>query len=1667
MKLLLRSFLVTFFLGIYISLSFSQSITNSDLIINYTNPANLKACDSDDTLVLLINNISSFDFDVNSFLEIQLPDGVSIVGDISNEFVFDNQNLSTNTYTYLNPSTHLSSSVVELKLVLRAECAIFDLLDNTSGSALSINNSITFSYEISGSSYTLNGSTLSYNVAQANIKTTVPSFNQTLTVPNDYSPFSQVVRYDVAGNSSLDEFNLHFNLPLGLDFNQIDSVKVNGVNLSGYTNPMDMGGGNYQAFLNAALLGVSMFNSGDVIFVYYNYTPNCFNTVQINYTTSIDCYGSYCYFDGDNGFINLFQGQPAIGFSLSNTSDADYCNNSSVFEYIITNNDTSGFTIYNPDIILNLNNSNSVSNFYVNGEPVISGLPVSSTGFLTISLKDLQTASGYILNDYNLDGIFGEIAPGDTIILMLDFFLNAENIQNCNSVLNGYQVYTNLRYFQSVCTISPFLTSTTSGVIYNNYNVTQPTVLIEGIVSNGQNQEIKFCIDRYISEVELSGMSELILDDEILYGSEIVLPCGMQLIDSANAVWEFGNGSQIPVSIVSSGIDGETFVSFLAESNQIPIAANNRITGCLILETTFDCDTCSLVSSTIEFNGYGTFSNCEAQHQWACTNLSFCTDCEPIIDCTEKGRINHTEFSAQRTTFGWTNATMTTKVTQSQVDLNPASYNLTGAYACDTIRIHLDGEICGSVDNFTPYISFLKPTNINTSILDFVDAQIIIDNIPFPISVVSDIDSSFYWIFQFDEQTGPFFNSTTITLEANFVASKPTISQAIFPYQYFSNIKGAFFTNTGWENGVSPSLPDTTTYFEGLENECLYPNQEFVFYRVDDYSQYFNNPLLCGTNQETNILRLGYMGGSAGDEFPNEFRPINIFKDSLVFELTNPANVGYVDVVSASIGGVPLTVSQSGNLMTITPPITGWPVIDKTGTIGFYTLKIGFEVNCSNDTAVTFYSNHLHYENFLYSDGTCNEVDSLVNTMIYQISMPLVSFSFLNPIQNSLTPNTEFDFNVTNASNFAANYPWMLITYDPALITVDIPNLQYYNWSPAEIYVEVGSISSFSTISDFISITPLNCDVEQTTNVIIASGYHCSGYPLTIGEFDTLDYCPQNIDTIELNILKSNLNVDLLTSFSPSEPVNHCDGEFSIILQIYNDQKADIQNLQVQFDSIIGLQLLSASYDYPLSQGGNYDPNTFQWTMVSLMNFVSMSSLSSGDLQNGISFYDYGLDSLSTLSGILANDGVNLNNFYHLKLDFKVDCEFDVNQELQFLISGITNCNELISITSSTFIDFLPPLDNLIVNMNVTDDACDSMSIVNDIFIEVINNENQVVEDMFVYLYCDMANDGILDISSDFLMDQIPIAVSSSNQIGIGDTMSISLYSGNFSGCPTSAFIAAIGDSNACHCGFNQVSDVINCCECDILSGSPNNIEYFLYSEIVYATYTRYEYGITNFPSPISNLTNNPNHPSLFIRSNSNNDNINDPSYDTTRWYYPNSFNSVLNSCPMMAFTESEDTILRIVYRSDHSSFPHIIETKIVYPKINQFGDTCQQELPCMGQSNKNDCPICRVEDNDMPDCFNYSSDIFDNESVGIIEFLEDASLQVFPNPFDDRIHIVSVDRVEDIQMFDFQGRLIFSSHDLNSSDFIISTDGWASGGYLLHIKMIEGSVKVIKTVKK
>lgn len=74
--------------------------------------------------------------------------------------------------------------------------------------------------------------------------------------------------------------------------------------------------------------------------------------------------------------------------------------------------------------------------------------------------------------------------------------------------------------------------------------------------------------------------------------------------------------------------------------------------------------------------------------------------------------------------------------------------------------------------------------------------------------------------------------------------------------------------------------------------------------------------------------------------------------------------------------------------------------------------------------------------------------------------------------------------------------------------------------------------------------------------------------------------------------------------------------------------------------------------------------------------------------------------------------------------------------------------------------------------------------------------------------------------------------------------------------------------------------------------------------------------------------------------------------------------------------------------------------------------------------------------------------------------------IQVFPNPVSNKFAVSSTELIEEVEIYDFTGRLIWSVHGLMNSVIEISSENFESGNYFVRLKLHSGELVKTRFVK-
>lgn len=1270
----------------------AQQFSNEDVEITYSNPGDLELCGSGQEYSLTLKNISATKIDSFSVVQINLPQGVEL-----NQIETSQVNLLVGGN---QPQIQLDKELAvnerfEIVLTASANCLTYGLTESGNNQEeISVANGIDFSYLIGTQNKQISQSAQeaeTYNLTYAKPVVTVEQIvggnaNQTQTVETSYEEISQVVTVSMQGNvTSLEDFILEVELPDYIDAvngSALCEVKFNGsvVDASNLTETIN--GKVITLNVSAVQLDIDggFGSSEELEFKFCYQMSGCAvgDPQIISYNTLLSCNGGNCEVDSDEGSFNHIDVDANIKEYVRYDQNANLCGASSHVTYHVIN--TTDFPVDSVSVLMSFHSTSSVTNLTVNGVPQPHIIP-SINGNRKVALHEFIQNGLPMFKDIDGDGGFSDLEARDTVFIEFDITKTFDlDPTQCNNTVSG-NLYRMVTYWRAnEC--SPISNTWGNYMSFNNMQASASTANGPADISDGETGTYSFCFARSVSGRD----DAFYADDPMLFVADLNVPCGMKIASGSTPQFYLKgdyNDDTTDVAVVNTVIDGEEILQ-LTSAEGIIIKGMNRYTrtiqGCFVADLEYDCDEeCDGLESDISYQGSMFFNECpNVVINTGCasaTTYPHCSDEAP--DCDPNANdpvVQLKDFDAIRTTYSWTDETMSNKISFADVESGAVTGLKTQAgYACDTIRVQMKGALhCDAINNLHSMFAYDLPSELNTTnFLSLANSELVInDGAALNVAGVSPTISGSRAMYDFDLgqsiQAGDSFEFT-----AFFVIDKAVVNNTTFPNIHdFGQFRGGWSTN-----GTFPAAPSTL-------------GTSFEVYGLDYQTYCSSNPGNCGgivpQYNQTSIT-----GGTTGDDFPNEFRPLadinNIrvdFGDNALAIAANPTRSYYI-VDNAYIGEMNVGVIPGTSVVLATKDFAPRYFEKEKASI---TLKyyIEYTPQCTfptNDPSVSLTSD---LTDSYYASSSCRTTttDNCTGVIRFRAPEELINAP-ANEVLNALTNRVTFSSTITNPTvGMAISNPWVNIKFPSEFITVenstsnpyDLNGTATYNTAQNELFIPVASISSNGALWGGFDALLVNCNQDTLIPIIIESGYSCTdiGNDPYSAE-GQLTLCPADVDTVWLQLVKSNLSLDLLPYFTTSNPIEMCD-EVCFMTQIFNDERANLDDPNLQVDLPDGMTLTSIEYKFPLTDDQVIQPSTFDHTTFQESGFTA-SSMTAGTPWDLI---DQGGQSLDYLAGSLDPqwNSTNLINYYQAKVCVQTSCNYNLSDDIVFTAKGTTNCNE-------------------------------------------------------------------------------------------------------------------------------------------------------------------------------------------------------------------------------------------------------------------------------------------------------------------------------------------------------------------------------------------------------
>ncbi|MCL5245892.1 hypothetical protein M4I21_08760, partial [Cellulophaga sp. 20_2_10] len=860
--------------------------------------------------------------------------------------------------------------------------------------------------------------------------------------------------------------------------------------------------------------------------------------------------------------------------------------------------------------------------------------------------------AGVGLEDLDNDGYFDDLAPGASTEISFDFAIAPKD--NCGIGRFDYMGWEHTYfdvYFRDQCKgerLPERIDLNYFNIIRDYRSVTEveaPTDLV-----NNQDFEIRIAPSMQANGVGtplVNGQPMLSNNANSVWSVTITTPAGMSLRPGASS--EFTqSGNEITYSTTNiSGSEYKEWVEF-------PL--------------TFSCGPNGIQSIPYKTNytATGPSGTCWSQDMH-CGTVDIYTHCPggcvgPAIE----------GFNANRITAGWTDNTMTTKVT-----LDDNTDGINKYLAGDRMKISTSASINNiSLDNLYFDLTYNTASLAagGSDIISFIEGEITINDSPttlqtgvITITPVLTTNGTTEHRLTFDLSSYKSLISASYNYEGDATEQDRVEIELTFEFSkdfkdidYFelTNLRGEFFAFTDYPANTQPNKVGCDTWGDRA---------------------YYSRPRIYGSNQtrSTNGCTpsngiLYYQHNMApSDMHGDEYRPMTLWKSTVVdipegARFTgNVSSIQFQGAYSNATGE--FIVSESGGQITITPG-PGYVDRDQSALIQprFY---VEFMGTCESPASAS-YDYTINYDDFAYATP---ETKSFTNTNRFQYTQPTFLIQSSSPTVNGDAYTVDFDVTISNTSPQDVNYNWLQVTVPVGINITSAFSVSGTTEAPVNFYqsgdktwIEAGSVATGTT-----KAIRFKGDFEDCTDltVLVEHGWDCLGYPgypdtnLDVSDFQAVGAtCYQNSTSITLEPKGSQVQVAITNQ--PSVPQNLCT-PFNIEVDVISAQLGDLIFPSLEFaipGGAGGITIVSTNVTYPKGSAAAADT---QPVTVTIENGIAKVNL----LEH---------TGILALNGIKGNPAVNSINerTAHVNLQIQLECDFISNSEFTFKVYGEEPCGE-------------------------------------------------------------------------------------------------------------------------------------------------------------------------------------------------------------------------------------------------------------------------------------------------------------------------------------------------------------------------------------------------------
>lgn len=1270
------SFILTLFLLPLCSLIYAQT---TDLDIETTVPDSIVVCGDSAFFTVEITNTTATQMSNLIFNPKMIQGMIYIPGSVTGML---EHNIAQPNEPLFALSTIDAGETIYVTFYAKAECSIISQVMNLGGNAASAglaNNSTRIDY-MNGSvplhSVEINGSD-SYNILYADIFISTIANQSVQTTPG--STYPRHISVQNGGLGAISWLTILIDVEPG--------VAVSGTNIGSFN-------GSGQVSVTFGPSDFALFGDGDGYFE-LDEVLNFTDTV-----TMLDCIGgqtTYTAFWGcslldtcqqDQAFANtiLVGGQPRIQSEVVGSQPSFFgCTDtaSGTIEYtnIGTESAPGGANYYNVEFefLANAAAVDFVDATIGNTNLLAAGVPslihyVGTGGSrerTRIYLEDFFTvdpdgAGG--LEDLDNDGFYDDLAGGASLLVTYNYLLNATPaLASCPAVFN-YLLFREYIRGKDNCGLTIHGETTRAGIVEGAPNggaiATGPAdVFDQDTATFGFNAGYLFSEAGRFRHLFPSSFISMLNCDSGEVVAYLTLEPGFSVVPNSATV----NG--VPTTYTITGnivrIEGGVLNGKDA-SNQFYI------------DLAFDC--ANNVSNEIELDWKTVLScGCGSEINLGCQTQVVVTHC-PGAPC-----FRTTDFVMERTTMGWTDATQTTLVTPSTPGVA-----LDRAYQCDSVCAYAPG-IVGvgsglSIDSALVRIWYQAAgtdPSFNEGRAEWHIYDVSTGNtfvVPAGAPTATNNSATRHYLYYnasaaIANTIGTLDPGDSLNLKA-YVAVNKTNDYPLGVYQ-FPLLRAQ---HSRIVNGDTLTCTSLGTGFTVLKTKTLVQN--------GGGGNFLSNFRPC--EDDLFWYRSEVIGGMGTvEDFPNEFRPVNIWNDTLSFTL--PQGVAFVpntvkfDNTSATGSAIFDPVSRTVTLVGSNLFAGGWPIQNRLDDA---VRRISFEVSRSCDVPIGIHDVPSEYGYIDYASAPsagCQEFIDADKIWRVRVQTPVIKMDALLPTIEGFESELEWTIRLCNNGNRVSDESWMYINDLSGnltiadIISVNAGNVSLpFTQSGNDIYVNTGAIPQGACIDVVVRALNSNCIPGQMNDLQVYSGWSCA---------PGIAYDPTacHTDTIPLHYITRTANLQTQTSCPPNNLIDICT-PFDFDILLISSLEANMDEIEHYVELPIGLTIQpGATYEYPLGTTPQplppptnlYGSGTWGWDLSALVPGLANGFIGTRD---------------------------TTRNKLRLHYSLVASCDFDPFNLVKIHSNGRTNCGELVDLNAQKKLNIngLPPLDTTKVTLGIS-----------------------------------------------------------------------------------------------------------------------------------------------------------------------------------------------------------------------------------------------------------------------------------------------------------------------------------------------------------------------------